>query len=53
MAEGTPAVIEELKRLRRTRYHDRPVSLCGGMMDLPLVVTRPDEVSWFFDFSRQ
>ena len=47
VADDTPAVIEELKRLRNIRYHDRPVSLYGGMVDLPLIVTRPDEVSWF------
>ncbi|MFC1791045.1 hypothetical protein ACFL0I_01085 [Gemmatimonadota bacterium] len=49
VGNDTPAVIEELKRLRNTRYHDRPVSLYGGMVDLPLVVTREDEVSWFSD----
>lgn len=25
------------------------MSLYGGMVDLPLIVTRPDEVSWFQD----
>jgi hypothetical protein len=35
VADDTPAVMEELKRLRNTRYHDRPVSLYGGMVDLP------------------
>jgi hypothetical protein len=49
VADDTPAVIEELKSLRNTRYHDRPVSLYGGMVDLPLLVTRTDEVSWFGD----
>jgi len=49
VADDTPAVIEELKTLTNTRYHDRPVSLYGGMVDLPLVVTRADEVSWFGD----
>ena len=49
VGNDTPAVIEELKRLRNTRYHDRPVSLYGGMVDLPLIVTREDEVSWFSD----
>jgi len=28
---------------------DQPVSLYGGMVNLPLIVTRPDEVSWFLD----
>lgn len=49
VGDDTPAVIEELKRLRNTRYHDRPVSLYGGMVELPLIVTREDEVSWFSD----
>lgn len=34
----TVEVIAELKKLRNTGYHDRPVSLYGGMVDLPLVV---------------
>jgi len=41
--------IRKLKRLNNNRYHDGPVSLYGGMVDLPLIVTRPDEVSWFRD----
>jgi hypothetical protein len=49
VADDTPAVIEELKRLRNTRYHDAPVSLYGGMVELPLIVTRDDGVSWFSD----
>lgn len=39
--------IEELKRLHNVHYHDRPVSLYGGMVNLPLVVTRPDEARFF------
>jgi hypothetical protein len=34
----TIAVVEELKHLRNTRYADRPLSLYGGMVDLPLIV---------------
>lgn len=45
----TVAVIEELKKLRNVRYHDRPVSLYGGMVDLPLIVRRDDGVRWFAD----
>jgi len=47
--DDTPAVIEELRPLRNTAYHDRPVSLYGGVVDLPLVVFRDPEVSWFAD----
>ncbi len=49
VAGDTPAVIAELKKLRNTRYHDRPVSLYGGMVELPLIVTRGDELEWFAD----
>ena len=49
VAKDPPATIEELKRLRNTRYHDRPVSLYGGIVDLPLIVTREDGASWFAD----
>jgi hypothetical protein len=43
----TLGVIEELKKLTNTRYHDRPVSLYGGMVELPLIVTRADGKQWF------
>ena len=49
VSDDTPAVIEELKKLRNKRYNDRPVSLYGGMVELPLIVKREDEVSWFGD----
>ena len=45
--DDTPGVVEELKKLRNTRYHDRPVSLYGGMVELPLLVTREDGARWF------
>lgn len=48
-ADDTLAVIEELKRLRNVHYHGRPVSLYGGMTNLPLVVTRDEEAGWFRD----
>ncbi len=40
-------VIEALKLLRNVHYNDRPVSLYGGMVDLPLFVTRPDGRRFF------
>lgn len=49
VANDTVAVIVELHHLRNTRYHDRPVSLYGGMVELPLIVTRDDDVRWFTD----
>lgn len=51
VADDTLAVIEELRRLRNVHYHDRPVSLYGGMTNLPLVLTRDEEVGWFRDTS--
>lgn len=47
VADDTEATIAELKRLRNTRYHDRPVSLYGGMVELPLIVTRDEDAAWF------
>jgi hypothetical protein len=41
------AVVDELRKLRNTHYNDRPVSIYGGMVDLPLVVTRDDEARYF------
>jgi hypothetical protein len=49
VADDTVATIEELKKLRNTRYHDRPVSLYGGMVELPLIVRREDGARWFTD----
>lgn len=41
------AVIEELKLLRNEHYNGRPVSIYGGMVNLPLVVSRPDGKRFF------
>lgn len=50
VTDDTLAVVTELKNLRNQRYHDRPVSLYGGMVELPLIVRRDgDEVCWFAD----
>lgn len=49
IAKDPPATIEELRKLRNVRYHDRPVSLYGGIVDLPILVTRADAASWFED----
>ncbi len=47
VSDDTTAVATELAKLRNTRYNDRPVSLYGGMVDLPLLVTRADDTRWF------
>lgn len=45
--DDTLAVVAELKKLRNVHYNDRPVSLYGGMVDLPLIVYREDGVRFF------
>jgi hypothetical protein len=52
VADDTTAVIVELKTLRNLSYNNRPVSLYGGMVDLPLVVSRPDDRRFFDRESR-
>ena len=52
VADDTVATIEELARLRNVRYHHAPVSLYGGMTDLPLIVERPEPRLWFADDGR-
>jgi hypothetical protein len=47
VSDDTVAVTEELRRLRNTRYHDRPVSIYGGMVELPLIVRRDDGARYF------
>ena len=47
VADDTLGVIAELKSLRNVNYGDRPVSLYGGMVDLPLIVARPDGARFF------
>ena len=47
VVDDTPAVVQELKQLRNTHYDDRPVSIYGGMVNLPLLVTRPDGMRFF------
>jgi hypothetical protein len=49
VADDTVAVVEELKKLRNTRYNDRSVSLYGGIYQLPLLVTSNDDTQWFAD----
>ena len=48
-------VIAELKKLVNVHYGDgsRPVSLFGGMVNLPLVVTRPDGARFFDEGERE
>src|SRR5690349_5811184 len=52
VSRDMPEVIAELKELRNVHYNDRPVSLFGGMVDLPLIVTRPDGRRFFDEAER-
>jgi len=52
VADDLLGTIEELKHLQSVAYYDKPVSLYGGMVDLPLVVTRPDAQSFFDEGER-
>ncbi len=47
VSDDTLAVVEELTKLRNTAYNDMPVSIYGGMVNLPLIVTRPDGARYF------
>jgi hypothetical protein len=47
VADDTSDVVAELQKLRNVRYPERPVSIYGGMVDLPLIVRRPDGARWF------
>ena len=45
--DDTVGVIAELKKLRNTHYNDRAVTLYGGMVNLPLIVSRDDGARFF------
>ncbi len=47
VTDDTLGVVDELKKLRNTAYHDMPVSMYGGMVNLPLIVKRPDGARYF------
>lgn len=51
VSDDLPSVIQELRHLHNRHYHDKPVSLYGGMVNLPLIVTRPDGARYFDDAS--
>jgi len=53
VVDDMPAVIRELKLLRNVHYADRPVSIYGGMVDLPLIVIRPDGHRFFDEDERE
>ena len=51
--DDTPAVVHELSKLRNVAYNDRPVSLYGGMVDLPLIVWCDEEARYFDEETRE
>lgn len=53
VADDLIGVADELAKLRNTSYNDRPVSLYGGIVNLPLLLTRDDEVRFFDPDDRQ
>ena len=52
VADDPLALIAELRALHNLNYRRKPVSLYGGMVDLPLIVTRPDERRFFDEANR-
>jgi hypothetical protein len=53
ISDDTLSVVEELGKLRNMNYHGNPVSIYGGMVDLPLIVTRPDGARYFDPYIRE
>jgi hypothetical protein len=49
VADDTVEVVDVLKGLRNVRYADRPVSLYGGMVNLPLLVKEARPTPYFAD----
>lgn len=47
VSDDTISVVQELRKLRSVMYHDRPVSIYGGMVNLPLLVRETEPVRWF------
>ena len=47
VTSDTLAVASELRRLRNLAYHEKPVSIYGGMVNLPLLVRRDEEMTFF------
>ena len=50
--DDTESVIHALQQLRNVRYEGKPVSIYGGMVELPLIVTEPEPVAYFDEATR-
>jgi hypothetical protein len=53
VTDDMASVQQELAQLRNTRYHNKRVSIFGGMAELPLLVTRPDGARFFLPGERE
>jgi hypothetical protein len=53
VADDTTTVISKLRSLHNLGYGGRPVSLYGGMVDLPLIVERADDERFFSEETRE
>ena len=53
VADDTEVVIARLRTLRNLGYDRRPVSLYGGMVDLPLIVERTEDDDLFAQDARE
>jgi hypothetical protein len=47
VSDDTPTVANELRKLHNVRHHGRPVSIYGGMVELPLIVTESEGTRYF------
>lgn len=45
--DDTVLVSDELRKLRNVRHFDRPVSIYGGMVELPLIVEESEPRRYF------
>jgi hypothetical protein len=53
VADDTTVVVTRLQALKNLGYAGKPVSLYGGMVNLPLIVESPDETSYFAEDTRE
>lgn len=49
VADDTAQTCEEMRKLKNLRYDEKPVSIFGGMVSIPLIVRRDDPYRWFED----
>jgi hypothetical protein len=51
--DDTTEVAHELRKLANTRYEGKPVSMYGGMVELPLIVTESRPIRYFDPATRR